>query len=224
MNLLKTIVITTAINVPLAAYVSTLIPKSVETQGSVPIALTAKANDPVIAKQIDTVQQNDDVVTLKTDVVNLKLELAALREEMHSMTKVKVDTAILGRDADKSVPRSDEEIRAEEEKHFAVQGEALESGFRQQTIAPKWSAEAMALVRAGLAKDKISGDAIVSLECRTHSCRLELANNGKNQTPDFVEFPQHIAGELSNVMVSQTESSDSSTVFYLSKEEFVLPD
>ncbi len=225
MNLLKTILITTAVTLPLGFYVSTIVPKpdGIQQGEQTAAAPSVTASVPVVSKNDAAHQQDDDVALLKTEVNGLKAEIAALREAMRGFAKVKSTKEISVQDTDKIVPPSDEAIRAEEEKYFAEQGAALETDFRQQTIDPVWSSEAATLIRKGLASDKISGNAIVSLECRTHTCRLELANNGKNKPPDFIEFPQQIAGELSNMMVSQTESGDDTTVFYLSKEEFVLP-
>jgi hypothetical protein len=219
MNLFKILMLTTAIIIPLSVYVSTLIAQPVETQTDTQTVSSVKSENKLTAAQ-----QSNELPTLKANVIALKAELAALREEMHTMAKTKAATAILGRDTNKDVPRSDEELHAEETKHFAAQSEALESDFRQQTLAPTWATDTMALIRTALASDKSSDSAIIDLQCRSRTCRLELANNGKNQALELVEFTQTIAEELSNVIVSQAESSDSTTVFYLSKEEFVLPD
>lgn len=225
MNLVRIVLITTVINVPLSVYVSTFIAKPDKTQGHVQAVSVAKVSGPaVMIKAIDDTQEKEDVATLSADVNSLKVELAGLREEIRRIVSSKTNAAISGRGSDDvSVARSNEDIQAEEEKIFAAQGEALESDFRQQTIAPAWSSETEDLVRKGLLSDKISADSIVSLECRTHTCRLELADNSQNKAPDFVDFPQKVSEELPNVMMSQTESGDNTTVFYLSKEEFVLP-
>lgn len=221
MNIFKIILITTAVNLPLSVYVSTLIPRADERQDDVQIASGVKSNVPVVLKDSKDHQQNDEMVLLKTDVQALKIQLASLKNQMQSPPKAKAGNAI--NQYDNTIARSNEAMLAEEQKHFAVEGAALESAFRQQTVDAKWSAEAIDLIRKGLASDKITASSIISVECRSDNCRLELANNDKNQPPDFVEFPQQIAGELSNLMVSQIESSENSTVFYLSKEEFVLP-
>ncbi|WP_394751851.1 hypothetical protein [Crenothrix sp.] len=220
MNIFKIILITTAVNLPLSVYVSTLISKPAAVQTPIQIHSSTVENIPLISKNSEDHQQNDEMVLLKTDVQALKLQLASLKNQIQSSPKTKASNAIKH---DNTIARNDEAMLAEEQKHFAVEGAALESAFRQQTVNAKWSAETIDLIGKGLASDKIGASSMISLECRSDTCRLELANNGKNQPPDFVEFPQQIAGELSNLMVSQTESSDSSTVFYLSKEEFVLP-
>lgn len=225
MNLFKIILITSAVNLPLSVYVSRLMPPSVAVvQSEHPPAIAAATQVvPTVVNNTVKPEHNEALALLKTQVQALSADVVALREEMHTIVKTKAAAVILGRDVDNVAPPSEEAARAEEEKYFAAQGVALESDFRQQTVELNWSTEAMNLIRTGLASDKISGSAIIGLECRTRTCRLELANNGKNHAPDFVEFPQHIADELSNLMISQTESTDGATVFYLSKEAFTQP-
>jgi hypothetical protein len=226
MKLFKTILMTCAVTLPLGFFIAILLDKPHTLQQSEqPPIKPAIISAPLAinANTTDTPPQNNAVLVLTTQVQHLQADVTALREELHSMVKTKAATAILGRDPDKKPPSTDDAIQAEEEKYFAKQGEALSADFRQQSIAPGWSTETVALVKAGLASDKISETSIISLECRTRTCRLELANTRKNKVPDFMAFPQYIAGELSNILISQPESTDGATVFYLSKEELMLP-
>ena len=225
MATLKAVLLTSLVSLPLGFGLSLMLDKRNAQNHTPQSATTPKIaadapRDPIAV--MAPLPQNNEVALLKKDLLALRVEVAALKEEWRQLKDAKPTYGSPLVDSSKKKPMNEEELQAAEEKYFSQQGEALETLFRQQTIALDWSKETEAFVRKGLATDKISADTIIALECRSSICRLELANGQDGEAPDFIQFSQQIAGELPNIINSQTESGVSSSVFYLSKEELIL--
>jgi hypothetical protein len=167
----------------------------------------------------------ENLTALGTEVARLRADVLALRADMQAQQSKLVTASKdpMPDQAKEKVTRA--EIHAKEEEYLREQGEVLETGFRQQTTDPNWSVKAKKLVQDALASDKVALKDIIDLECRATMCRVELANDGNSQAPKIAEFPMKISEELPNIRVNQTNESDGSTttVLYLSKDDFVLP-
>jgi hypothetical protein len=167
----------------------------------------------------------ESLTALGKEVSQLRADLTALRAELQTKHLAQVSSAkVSEQDAAKDAQASTE-IRVKEEERLQKQGEALEAGFRQQTTDPDWSTKAKGLIQEALASDKVDSKNIIDVECRTSMCRVELANDTNSNAPRIAEFPMKISEELPNILVNQTNESDGSTttVLYLSKDDFVLP-
>ena len=167
----------------------------------------------------------ESLTALGKEVSQLRADLTSLRAELQTKHLAQVSSAkVSEQDAAKDA-QALSEIRVKEEEHLQKQGEALEAGFRQQTTDPDWSTKAKGLIQEALASDKVDSKNIIDVECRTSMCRVELANDANSNAPRIAEFPMKISEELPNILVNQTNESDGSTttVLYLSKEDFVLP-
>jgi hypothetical protein len=170
---------------------------------------------------------------------NLGESLAALRQEVASL---KADVLVLQTARQTQQLRLDavsqhavsnpvkpllarEQILAKEKERLRVRGEQLETGFRQQTTDPAWSARAKTLVLDALASDKVASKDIIDIECRTSKCRVELANDANGEEVKLSDFPMKISEELPNILVNQIKESDGSTttVLYLSKDDLISP-
>lgn len=168
----------------------------------------------------------ENLAALGKEVAHLRADVAALRMDMQmQQSKLAASVNNLAPDPVKN-PQALTEMRAKEEESIQKQGEALETGFRQQTTDPNWSVKAKSLIEEALFSDKVASTDIIDVECRASMCRVELANDSNNQAPRITEFPMKISEELPNILVSQTNESDGSTttVLYLSKDDPVLPD
>jgi hypothetical protein len=167
----------------------------------------------------------ESLTALGKEVSQLRADLTALRAELQTKHLAQVSSAkVSEQDAAKDA-QALTEIRVKEEERLQKQGEALEAGFRQQTTDPDWSTKAKGLIQEALASDKVDSKNIIDVECRTSMCRVELANDTNSNAPRIAEFPMKISEELPNILVNQTNESDGSTttVLYLSKDDFVLP-
>ena len=167
----------------------------------------------------------DSLTALGKEVSQLRAELTSLRAELQTNHLAQVSSAKVSEQDAAKEAHALTEIRVKEEERLQKQGEALEAGFRQQTTDPDWSTKAKGLIQEALASDKVDSKNIIDVECRTSMCRVELANDSNSNAPRIAEFPMKISEELPNILVNQTNESDGSTttVLYLSKDDFVLP-
>ena len=165
--------------------------------------------------------QDQEILSLKREIAALKQEVSTLQSQMqHFSSNRKTANAIVHQDhkEDESPVNT-----TAEEQLFAKQGQFLETAFKQQSVDQQWATDTKNLIIAGLAKDKISQSAIIDLDCRNRSCRLTLAHDKQQQAPELQHFINYTADVLPNVVISQTESDNESTVFYLSRDEFQFP-
>lgn len=168
----------------------------------------------------------ESLTALGKEVSQLRADLTSLRAELQTNHLAQVSSAKVAEQDDAAKDaQALTEIRVKEEERLQKQGEALEAGFRQQTTDPDWSTKAKGLIQEALAGDKVDSKNIIDVECRTSMCRVELANDTNSNAPRIAEFPMKISEELPNILVNQTNESDGSTttVLYLSKDDFVLP-
>jgi hypothetical protein len=226
-NMLKAFAIAAAIFLPLGFYGAQFLQSQQSTLSQAPAIIAMPDNQTASVPTAPQPPPPDEMAALKEEMEHLKAEFVALRQAVQANSQVRTQAKQPDIHYEKATNHhfaADEQaLRAEEERYFAKQGAALENDFRQQTVDPTWASEADTVVRNALTKDKISGNGIISLECRIRTCRVEVANNANKQAPKLTTFLSELAEELPNMMVSKTESSDATTVFYLSKEEFILP-
>ncbi|MEQ1484830.1 hypothetical protein [Methyloglobulus sp.] len=167
----------------------------------------------------------ESLTALGKEVSQLRADLTSLRAELQTKHLAQVSSAKVSEQDAATDAQALTEIRVKEEERLQKQGEALEAGFRQQTTDPDWSTKAKGLIQQALASDKVDSKNIIDVECRTSMCRVELANDTNSNAPRIAEFPMKISEELPNILVNQTDESDGSTttILYLSKDDFVLP-
>ncbi|MEQ1739222.1 MAG: hypothetical protein ABL884_04895 [Methyloglobulus sp.] len=167
----------------------------------------------------------ESLTALGKEVSQLRADLTSLRAELQTKHLAQVSSTKVSEQDAATDTQALTEIRVKEEERLQKQGEALEAGFRQQTTDPDWSTKAKGLIQQALASDKVDSKNIIDVECRTSMCRVELANDTNSNAPRIAEFPMKISEELPNILVNQTDESDGSTttILYLSKDDFVLP-
>ena len=229
MKLSHVFLIGSAVIIPAVAYVS--LTSEVNPDGN----HSAKISSPIVEKPIvhglavkDDARDGEfreNLTALGKEVSQLRAELTALRAELQAGgTALAHPADVVKQDSAKEM-QALTEMRTKEEERIQKQGEALEAGFRQQTTDPDWSIKAKSLIQDALASDKVESKDIVDVECRASMCRVELANDANSKAPRIAEFPMKISEELPNILVNQTNESDGSTttVLYLSKDDFVLP-
>ncbi|MEQ1557416.1 MAG: hypothetical protein ABL933_00580 [Methyloglobulus sp.] len=185
-------------------------------------------NDPSTdASTDDNLKEN--LIALRKEVALLKADLADLRANMHASRQQITGNVTENQAATDPTPNTGltpEETIAKEDEFFRKQGEALEAGFHQQTIDPAWSAKTKQLLQDALTSAKIPSKSVIGIECRASMCKVELASDENGKAPNTTQLQMKIGTELPNVMVNQFKEIDGSTtnIFYLSREEFNLPD
>jgi hypothetical protein len=97
---------------------------------------------------------------------------------------------------------------------------ATEAAFRGEAMDPAWSAAMTENVRAGLERGAIDHDAARSVECRSRSCRVELASRASGAAPqEIAPLLAHLVPALPRAQAGEVENADGrqATVLYLSR-------
>jgi hypothetical protein len=230
MKLINVFLIGSAVILPVVAYIAlTSEPKPGEVHNDKLVSPSnekPKVHGSALKDEATEGELRVNLTALGKEVAQLRADLTKLRTELHTKQGQSADPAKVTIQDPVKEAEVLAEMRKKDEEHQQQQGEALEVGFRQQTIDPNWSVNAKSLVQEALASDNIASKDIIGVECRTSMCRVELANGANSQAPRITQLPMKISEELPNILVNQTNESDGSTttVLYLSKEEVASSD
>lgn len=167
-----------------------------------------------------------EMTALRQEVARLEAKIAALQTDFQTLKSPSqslqvIETKLTGRIKSSSLSLA--EIRAQEQvkedEYWAQEAERLEADFQQQAQDPDWSASSKSSIQAALARIKIAEADIIDMDCRSSTCRIELANNSQNQVPDITLLALTLGQRLSNMRVKPTKdgSDERTTVVYLSK-------
>jgi hypothetical protein len=74
-------------------------------------------------------------------------------------------------------PRTDPAARAKAERERQEQMAVVEANFQQEPTDQMWSFEAAGAVQEALANDEMGQTALRSIECRSSTCRVEMADD-----------------------------------------------
>jgi hypothetical protein len=226
MKLIRVFLIGSAVILPVVTYVSLIRETNPDEIHNAKISSPLYEKPMLHELAVKDGDLKEDLTALGKEVARLRADVAALRVDMQTQQS-KFSTSSKNPAPDTDTAKDKQAIidmRAKEDEQIQKQGEVLETGFRQQTTDPNWSAKAKSLIQDALANDKVASKDIIDIECRTNMCKVELANDGNNQAPKIAEFPMKISQELPNIMVNQTTESDgsSTTVLYLSRDDITL--
>jgi hypothetical protein len=223
MKLIHAVLISGAVIVPAIVYVS--LSDNTLTSSIRPSVEHGKPIAHRLALEDSDVNLGESLAALRKEVAGLKADVLALQSAKQTQ-QLRLDAVSQHAVSNPVKPQlAREQILAKEKERLRVRGEQLETGFRQQTTDPAWSARAKTLVLDALASDKVASKDIIDIECRTSKCRVELANDANGEEVKLSDFPMKISEELPNILVNQTKESDGSTttVLYLSKDDLISP-
>lgn len=117
--------------------------------------------------------------------------------------------------------RGDPAARAEAELAQRAQAAAKEARFRSEPVDARWAPAATSAVQRALAGDAESAQVTArSVECRSQTCRVEMADDGPGSTGSFVPLfamrVGEVVGSITAVRVDQGRGA-SALVLYLSR-------
>jgi hypothetical protein len=142
---------------------------------------------------------SEDMARLEKQVARLEHDVAALRAEVASGS---------------GAPRAQPDLLDRR------QTAAIEAAFRDEALDPSWSASMTETVRAVLAQGSIEHGAARSVECRSHSCRVDFGEAGASAAePEIVPLLARLAPSLPRAQEGQVQMADGrqATVLYLSR-------
>ena len=120
---------------------------------------------------------HEAIAALKAEVALIRVEVTALQRWIRAQQRVA--TVVTPGRADDSARelRNDPAARAAAERERQQQMEVVETNFRQEAADARWSFEAEGVVQTILASDEIVQNTLLGLECRSQTCRVELADD-----------------------------------------------
>ena len=112
------------------------------------------------------------------------------------------------------------EARAEQERKRRDYMAGVEDTFRKETRDPQWSSATSATVRTALASDDDLRPLARGVECRSQTCRVEIADDGSGKLGKILPmFAQRIGQDLPSITADRVEgaSGAGTVVLYMSR-------
>jgi len=170
-----------------------------------PVTSAAAAPHPVVAGGAES-----------PEVGELRQELFRLRHQVASQ-EMRLTTADPGK-AQAAPPDTGPEARAEAERKRKDYVAGLDAAFRKEVRDPQWSDATTSTVQSALAADEQLRVAGRGVECRSQTCRVEIADNGSlgKALPLFVH---HVGPVLPTMTADRVVDGNGSAtmVLYLSR-------
>ena len=177
-------------------------------------------NEPETAKP----SSSDDLNAYKSEV-NAKLamlasEIAALQAALQEQ-KFKNHIHASSEDETGRISRPDPTALADEKRKRKELMDVREAKFRQERPDRHWSLQASTKLQEVLDNDSTLRDAVQSIDCRSMTCRVEIADTQQINTSRSVHgLLLKVAGSLPQVTFNQIDDGNggSTLVMYMSRE------
>jgi hypothetical protein len=165
--------------------------------------------------------QHEEMTALREEVARLRAEVAAMQRWIHVQKRRTTGVVSEKAEAPAKDPRTDRAARAEAERERQQQMEVVEASFRREPADPRWSLEAEGAVQEVLASDEIVQDTLLGLECRSQSCRVELADDDTGELAKVLPLLlQQLAQTLPSATANYVEDGHGgkTVILYMSRE------
>jgi hypothetical protein len=94
----------------------------------------------------------------------------------------------------------------------------IDAAFRHETADPRWSSVTSALIHAAISSDDNLKSVARAVDCRSRTCRVELADDGTGNLGNLIPmFMQRVGRELPSAAAGRVEdgSGAATMVLYL---------
>jgi hypothetical protein len=184
-----------------------------------------------MANQTKAVSKPSDdagLLALRREITRLKAEVDTLRRDVETLAE-RETLAITEGDfyADEDKPLAiveAEELAAREESEWQLRQHiaSIEDYFQSEIDYTGWSVQAIELIERALQSEMFSKTSLISLECRSSLCRLEVQHDNPQASRVFSNnFLAKVADMFSKFTIDHVDEGDSysSMVIYLMQEE-----
>ncbi|MET3135052.1 hypothetical protein AAKU55_005355 [Oxalobacteraceae bacterium GrIS 1.11] len=158
-----------------------------------------------------------DIAMLREELALLRSDIAALKRSGGAASAPENTPASL---AEKN-QHIDPQAREEAEKARKKQMVAVENNFRNEPNDPKWSSTESSHIRDVLSSNPNAQSLMRNVECRSNTCRVELADDGTGNLSKFMPMlAVQVAQTLPTISANQVDRGDgtSATVLYMSRK------
>jgi len=174
--------------------------------------------------EMESAQAKAGNISLVEDMTALRQEVALLRREIANMQLQLREQAMAATDKVPAREESDDvQMKSVEEEERAnhERTETLEAAFIQESVDQQWADEATHAIKEALGREDMGQLVLQSLECRSSSCRMQLANNGSGDMPKSLPLLMQLLSEtVPYVTAGEVEDSAGGTslVLYMSQD------
>ncbi|TMQ11565.1 MAG: hypothetical protein E6J91_22515 [Deltaproteobacteria bacterium] len=171
------------------------------------------------AKQPDggaTTPELADLAEMRREMVQLRRQLWAQGQRLAAVDPVKAQDSAAARD-----PRTDPEGRAEQERRSREFIASVDAAFRKETTDPGWSSATSSVVQTALSVDSDLRPLARGVECRSHTCRVEIADDSSGKLGKILPvFVQQVGQDLPSVITTRVAGAGGATlVLYMSRRD-----
>lgn len=160
-----------------------------------------------------------DSAALREEMAHLRAEVFALRRQLRAQKQTQAVATGEGEEDPGKNLRTDPVARAEAERRHQEQVAAVEAAFQSEPADPQWSSQTTMVVQEALASSETVQTAVRNIECRSHTCRVEVSDENTGTLAKFMPvFALQMAQTLPSITAHQMEDDNGVTtmILYLS--------
>jgi hypothetical protein len=181
----------------------------------------ARAAAPVAGSDSPAETLRSDIAALREEVALLRAQVTVFERWRHAQRRTTTGERP-GSEADPAQAlRTDPAARAAIDRERQQQLAVIEAGFRREPADPQWATDTEGAVQVALAHDNIVQNTLLDLECRSQTCRVELADDNTGELAKGIPiFLLQLGSTLPNArMNSGVDGAGGKTmILYLTKE------
>ena len=162
-----------------------------------------------------------DDESMAREVESLKIQLRSLRGQVQAQAARK-EAGGKNAPADPANTLTRAERRAKEEQRHREAMAQLESSFRSEAADAQWGPTVATTIAATLKAEEVGIGEARSIDCRSHTCRVELHDDGSGKLdPGLAELMPNLSGTLNRMYVNRADdpAGGKSVVLYLVRDE-----
>lgn len=166
-------------------------------------------------------RHQQEMAALSKELAFLRREISAVQRQRHEQRRA----ATVGAPESAADPAPDPHTapaaRAAAERAWQQRMAMREATFRHEPTDPPWAAEAAGAVQAALASDDRVQNLLLGLDCRSHTCRVELAEDDTGELAKALPLLLlQLAPTLPHGTANYVDASDGgrAMILYLSRE------
>ena len=176
---------------------------------------STNARAPAAARVTRDARDDAELSRMRLELAALKAQLVALGQRVQEAPAPAEETP-----AEPEEPLLDEaQRRAESDRRWQQHMAEVSAAFHEEPVDRAWSETTGTALKSALESDPLLREAAGPMECRTHTCRLELTNDGSGKLDKQLPlFAASVQGTLSNIQAEHVSGADGAPriVLYLS--------
>jgi len=116
-------------------------------------------------------------------------------------------------------PRTDPEARADAERRHREYVAGVVASFRSEATDPRWSSATSSVIQAAIADDHDLRPLVHGVECRSRTCRVEIADDASGKpSKSLLMLVHQVSRDLPSVVFDRVENGGGAAmVLYMSR-------